>query len=201
MSSGKAMYTLSLKDSDRLYGLGLANAGNSQNVFAVAWNDLPPAEKFVLRLESFGADTNSGVTGITNTCYTNGLGVSNNDQHTGTAWVYLSGLSSNSGWAINRNNHGNGVEQKILLSRLDTSFVAQGNVVQPPHVPSYVIDRPSQNGKITITIEAHDGSLCGVDPVQDVTPAANTNVFPNYILQISLTPMTSKEIAEYDCRA
>ena len=69
MSSGKAMYTLSLKDSDRLYGLGLENAANSKNVFAVAWNDLPPAEKFVLRLESFGADTNGGVTGITNTCY------------------------------------------------------------------------------------------------------------------------------------
>jgi hypothetical protein len=213
MSSSRAQYTLSLKDTDRLYALGQVNAGNSRNVYAVKWNDLPPAEKFVLRLETFGADTRKGVTGITSTCYTTTevsldaagaiveIGTNDEDEVTGTAYVYLEGLSSNSGWALNRTNNGNGVQQRILLSRLDTSFVTSGNIVQPPHVPSYVIDRPSQNGNITISIEALDGSLCGILPDASTGPPSVTNVFPNHMLQISLTPMTSKEIAEYDCRA
>tara|TARA_R110000803_G_scaffold77073_1_gene141880 strand:- start:1667 stop:2305 length:639 start_codon:yes stop_codon:yes gene_type:complete len=212
MSSSRAQYTLSLKDTDRLYTLGQANAANSKNVYAVKWNDLPPAEKFVLRLETFGADTRKDVTGITSTCYTttevsldaagNIVEIGTNvtpDEVTGTAYVYLEGLSSNSGWALNRSNNGNGVQQRILLTRLDTSFVTSGNIVQPPHVPSYVIDRPSQNGNITISIEALDGSSCGVLP--NATTTGDTHVFPNHMLQISLTPMTSKEIAEYDCRA
>lgn len=199
----RAKYTLSLKSADRLYPEGLTNARNSKNVYSVKWNDLPPAEKFILQLENFGLDSNPQQTQITATCNTDAVtGQSILNSATGTAYVYVQGFSCNSGWATKNSNSGNGVEQRILLTKLDTSFIGaqpSGNIVNPPKVPCYVIDRPSQNGNLTISIENIDGTLTGVQPAQ--APAGVDTFLPAHVVQISLTPMTSKEIAEWDCRA
>ena len=194
----RAKYTLSLTSTDKIYGEGSVNARNSKNVYAVKWNNLPPAEKFILQLENFGCDTNPKASLVTSTCITNADGTSIVGAATGTAYVYVRGFSCNSGWSTNTGKFGNGVEQKILLAKLDTTFVEVGNIVNPPKVPCYVIDRPSQNGTLTISIENIDKSLTGMLPLK---VAATDTRFPEHMVQLSLTPMSSKEIAEWDCQA
>lgn len=188
---------------------------NSRGQFQLQFPQLPPAEKFILQLEQYAqmapSDTNAdGTTGAILKTFSPSvppaaagwvIGASPPNTET-VGLLYIKGFSTQSGWNMVESYKPPG-SSEILLSAIDFSGISangeSGNATsKQPQTNQYVIDRPSQNGIYELYLLGINGDYLAARV--GAAGAVANHLMGDYICGISLTPMTSEQIKNWDCR-
>jgi hypothetical protein len=170
---------------------------------------LPPAEKFILQLEQY-AQTNppDPTLAATNGAILKTYSLAGGPPAVWTAAgagltetvgvLYIKGFSTQSGWNLYDANKPPG-SSEILLSAIDYSSIASAipanATSKQPQTNQFVIDRPSQNGIYELYLTGINGHL-----LAQQTGGGGNGILGEYVCSISLTPMTSEQLKNWDCR-
>jgi hypothetical protein len=207
----KAKYTVWIKSSDVVGPASIVGdkAKTAWGKFVLQFPQIPQAEKFILQCEQFclNGRSNSIVNGINPlTGAYETFGEDEDNRIFPNAYVELIGFSSQSGWkTTTATTQAHSMTSNLIATRFSTSPLIgetngqDTNAVNPDHMPSYVVDRP-RNGTYEVHICAAPSGFILCQGGE--TPATDNNVdLGEWLLGISLTPMTNDEIKDWDCRS
>ena len=205
----KAKYTVWISSLDVVGPASIVgdNAKTAWGKYVLQFPQIPQAEKFILQCEQFSLNgRQSGTVNGINPLTGDYAQSDESNRVFPNAYVELIGFSSQSGWkTTTATTQAHSMTSSLIATRFST-FSLMGeengqdaNAVNPDHMPSYVVDRP-RNGTYEVHICAAPSGfiLCqgGENPAKD-----NNTDLGEWLLGISLTPMTNDEIKDWDCRS
>jgi hypothetical protein len=169
--------------------------------YLLQFPELPPAELFKLKLESFQlCESTGGLTNIAEYTITNGAltGALLRANVAGMS-IRIRGFSTQASYELKDNAR---PEDKIYVGRVDLGLlnspaggtVGMGNAVNAPDNPETLVYRP-RAGTYSVEFIGPKGGL-----VAD-NAGAGAETLGDWRMCLSLTPMTNNEIRDYDGKA
>jgi hypothetical protein len=197
MSEDTAKYCFWVNSSDGTATLAPAGLANSSIKFLIRFPQLPPFEKFLLRLESFGMNPVDWQAVVADIATFNSAGARVGATPVTVGKMYMDGWSTQSSVEMPSVATASHVPKpSVILSSIDFSalYAAGGNATRPASVPTVVVNRPNQNGAYEISFEGTNGAYI----------AGNNGGAPfllgDWFAGISLTPIPNEDLKNFDGR-
>lgn len=196
-------YNLWLTSNDNLgaslSGRAVDNLEKVAGRYLLQFPELPPGEKFRLKLESFQlCEVNTGVTQITEYTISGGsIDGTELRPKVGGMSIRIRGFSTQNSYELKDNARPDDV---IYVGRIDlgllkaASDAGMGNAVNAPDNPETIINHP-RAGTYSVEFIGPNGGLVANDV------GINAETLGDWRMCLSLTPLTNNEIRDYDGKA